>query len=188
MGIETGGGDILYLNVSCGRLKNKAKNIDAKGYTGFVTDISRKDDEYEGKVTTKIVVSIRDNKSDQLAKISFTEESYFSVGFFSQISSVDMSKPLTFGVSQSQENEKVSFCWLSQDGKNVNRDKDFPKPDKKKVGRNIVMDWTSVIDRIDKAIVEINDKVKNTEVPFVKPKAPVSEPDDLFGETNDLPF
>jgi hypothetical protein len=192
MGIETGGGDILYLNVSCGRLKNKAKNIDAKGYTGYVTNITRKDDEYEGKVITKIVVSMRDTASDQLAKIAFTEESYFSIGFFSQIEGVDFSKPMLFGVSQSQENDKVSFCWLSQNNKNVERKKDFPKPEKKKVGRNVVMDWTAVTDKIDGLIGNINEKLSNVKAPA---PAPSSTPaidnsqDELFSDaTNDLPF
>lgn len=190
MGIETGGGDVLFLNVSCGRLKNKAKNIEAKGYTGYVTDISRKDDEYEGKVTTKVVVSMRDNKSDQLAKISFTEESYFSVGFFSQIKNADFSKPITFGVSQSQENEKVSFCWLSQDGKNVARDKDFPKPEKKKVGRNVVMDWTKMLEEVETIMQWAKGETgKASDAISAQPPVKSEAPEQLDMEiSDDLPF
>lgn len=190
MGIETGGGDILFLNVSCGRLKNKAKNIEAKGYTGYVTDISRKDDEYEGKVTTKVVVSMRDNKSDQLAKISFTEESYFSVGFFSQIKNADFSKPITFGVSGSQENEKVSFCWLSQDNQNLVRDKDFPKPEKTKIGRNLIMDWTKLLEQAEVIIQWAkNETTKASAALASAPRTPSAESSELsFGSNDDLPF
>ena len=134
MGIETGGGDILYLNVSCGRLKNKAKNIDAKGYTGYVTNITRKDDEYEGKVITKIVVSMRDTASDQLAKIAFTEESYFSIGFFSQIEGVDFSKPMLFGEAKVRRTTRFLSAGLVRTTRMLSARKTFLSPKRKRSG------------------------------------------------------
>lgn len=164
MGIEKGG-NFLYLNVSCGELVNKKKDIHCKAYSGYIIGIDRKEDTYEGKSVNKITLSMKDHSSDEVAKISWTEESYFSIGFFSQILGVDLSKPVRFGVSGSAENEKISFCWLSQFDKNVERNKDFPKPEKKKIGRNEVMDWSVPLAEFDKILDYVSKNLSNAAPP-----------------------
>lgn len=179
--------DFLYLSVSCGKLKNKKKGIETGGYEGFIQNIAEKDDEYEGKPVVKIEVKMKDNNSDQFAIIQFTQESWFTLGFFARIKKIDVTKPFTIGVMPSDRNEKMSFCYLKQEGiTKVEADKEFPKPTAVKVSNKDVMDWTKPIEAMKKIISEINAKVDPIKEAAPTAEAPVVA--NKISETDDLPF
>lgn len=136
MGAITGS-NYLYLNVSCGKLVNKKKEVSIFAYEGILMGIEQTMDEFEGKQISKIKLKMQDNKSDEVALISFSEESWYSQGFFARISKADLSKPLTLGVSRSDVNEKVSFCWIKQNGETIKVEKgSFATPTKTSRGKD----------------------------------------------------
>lgn len=160
------GGKDLFLNVSCGRLINKKKEISFFAYEGTLMDIHQEMDEFEGKQISKIKLKMKDTKSDEIAVISFSEESWFSQGFFSRISKVNLSKPFVLGVSGSDQNEKVSFCWMKQSGyvnpdpaakKDViDADKNYARPTKSARGKD---NYDALIDASTKTLEEIKQKL-----------------------------
>jgi len=152
MGIMEGG-NVLFLNVSCGLLRNKQKGIETYGYEGKITGIKRKQDNYEGQDITRIQVKMSDGK--ETAIITFTEESWYAHGFFSRIHKADLSKPILLGCSNSDQNEKLSFCWIKQDGQTIKKDDTFPKPIKREFGNKQITDWAEIVKIIDGLIPEI---------------------------------
>lgn len=185
--------DFLYLSVSCGKLKNKKKGIETGGYEGYIQNIVEKEDEYEGKPVTKIEVKMKDNNSDQFAIIQWTKESWYSMGFFARIRKIDVAKPFTIGVQPSERNEKMSFCYLKQEGiVKVEADKNFPKPKVVKVSSKDVTDWTEPMEEFKKIMDELNAKI----VPVPEPKSAetataateTTPAANGGGETDDLPF
>lgn len=161
MGIVRGG-NTLYLNVSCGRFVNKKKEISAYAYEGTIANIRREEDEYEGKPVSKIKLTFHDS-TGETAIISFSEESWYAQTFFARIEKADLSKPIVLGCSNSEQNEKMSFCWMKQGGQTIKKDEDFPKPAKKKVGRNEVTDWSPVIAEIDRILDGLTKKLNHEE-------------------------
>lgn len=158
--------EYLYLSVSKGILRNKKKNIETRGYEGILIGIEEVEDSYEGVPRMRVNLKMKDPKSKEVAIIQFNEETWFSIGFFSRIQKIDITKPFTLGVSPSEKNEKISFCWLKQEGvfnekkePKVEADKDFPKPVTTKIGRNEVQDWGKPIERILTIIDELKAKL-----------------------------
>jgi hypothetical protein len=170
--------DILFLNVSCGYLVNKKKEIKARAYEGFLLSIAREEDEYEGKPINKIRLELIDDKKER-ASISFTEESWFSIGFFSRLQNTDMSKPITVGVSGSEKNEKISFAWMKQGPKKIDKDPDFPVPVKVQVGNKEILDWTGTFKRFNEIIIKVNEDIAKA-VRGTEPSEPQTggKPDD----------
>jgi hypothetical protein len=148
--------NVLYLNISCGFLVNKKKEISARAYEGIFKSIAREVDSYEGKDLSKIKLHMADNKSKEEAVISFTAESWYAIGFFQRISNIDLSKPFTIGVSQSDKNEKISFCWMKQSGNKIEKDELFPVPEKVSVGKTVVLNWEPVNEMVDKIMERLN--------------------------------
>jgi len=148
--------NILFLNVSCGFLVNKKKEISARAYEGIFKSISREVDNYEGKELGKIKVHMIDAKTHEEAVISFTAESWYAIGFFQRIDKIDLSKPFTIGVSQSDKNEKISFCWMKQGGNKIEKDELFPVPEKVNVGKTVVLNWEPVNEAADKIMERLN--------------------------------
>lgn len=152
--------DILYLSVTCGKMKNKKHGIETGGYEGTLIALRERVGEYEGQPTLKIEAKMKDNASDQIAVIQFTKEGWFALGFFARIRKIDLKKPFTIGVLQAKENEKMSFCYLKQAGiVKVEADKSFPKYTTVKVSNKDVNDWTAPFAEMDKIIKEINEKI-----------------------------
>lgn len=161
MGALTGG-NYLYLNVSGGKLVNKKKGMALFGYEGTLTAIRRKEDEYEGQPVQKIELEMRDNKSDEVARISFTEESWYSQGFFARITGIDLSRPFVVGASGSDKNEKVSFCWLKQGQDTIKSEKgSFPGPEKNSRGK---MTYDKMLDAIDPILANLQEKLGSATV------------------------
>lgn len=169
------GGTSTYLSVSKGFLVNKKKGIQFRGYVGYLAGLEKYEDEYNGKPMMKWKLRMKDDKSDEVVTIQFLDESWFSWGFFARIGKVDLKKPFHLGLSGSEENEKVTFCWMKQNGETVKKDESFPKPKKVKIGNQEVPDWTEV----HKAIEGITAKLKTD---FHTP-APTQEE-----KSDDLPF
>ena len=177
----------LFLHVSCGNLINKKKAIKASAYEGIFISITEKEDEYDGKPVTKVEVKMKDPETGEIAIIQFTQESWFTLGFFARIQKIDLAKKFTIGVMPSEQNEKMSFCYLKQEGiAKVEADKNFPKPGKTKVGKKDVMNWAAPLEAMQAIVAEMNAKVTAPE--GAKPDGeavPVVE--DEKGD-DDLPF
>lgn len=166
-GISADGSNKVYLSVSKGQLvwKKKGGEIVAQFYAfeGRIISIERKDDNYEGKPISKIHLLMRDDKEDHDTEIQFIEDSYFSLGFFQRVEKANLERPIILGVSKSEQNEKISFCWMKQDGVILKRPEPAPfVPTKvtKPKGRNeteVVTDWTNCFPHFDRITKWIND-------------------------------
>lgn len=195
----------LYLSVSKGSLVNKKKNIDTRGYEGLLIGIAEKQDEYQGQPVTKVQLKMKDPKTGEIAIVEFNEESWYSIGFFSRIHEIDLTRPFIVGVSASDKNEKISFCWLGQKGlenettgkETANRDKTFPVPEKKTLGRKEIMDWSAPLERIAAIMDSISEKLGEhvpaeeiAETAANKPATPFNPfaEESLSGPGDDLPF
>jgi hypothetical protein len=152
--------DILFLNVSCGQLVNKKLDVSGYSYTGHLVSISHIIDNYEGKDLPKIAVKMVDDKG-KFAQIKFTAESYFSLGFFQRIFKCDFNKEITIGCSQSEQNEKITFCWIKQGEQIIKKDEDFPKPKKMTVGKQTVTDWTEFSAKALEIIEAVKEKLSS---------------------------
>lgn len=160
--------NFLYLNVGNGHIYKTIKDGDAKkkvdisAYEGMLIGIKEVEDTFEGQKVQKIELKIQDNASPQIAIVKFTMEAWYSVGFFSRIQKIDVSKPFTIGALPSDQNEKVSFCYLKQSGvknaagvEKVEADKDFPRPKKVTLGSKDVLDWTLPLEKMRAIMVEL---------------------------------
>lgn len=158
MGVDQGS-DYLFLNVSGGKLVNKKKEIAAYSYTGILVGIDRAMDNYEGRDIPKIKLKVKDHKSDEVAQISFSEESWYSSGFFARITEIDLSKPFSVGASGSEQNEKVSFCWLKQNGETIKVEKGvFPTPTKDRRGKD---NYDALVEAIDPIVKDLQNRLNN---------------------------
>lgn len=133
-------------------------------YEGTLLDIKRKEDEYEGQAVMKIELKVQDNKSDEVALISFSEESWYSQGFFSRIEKVDLSRPFMLGVSASEQNEKVSFCWIKQGSdETIKVEKgSFPAPEKNSRGKMV---YDKMLDAIEPVLQKLQKKLNHAPTP-----------------------
>lgn len=162
MGLGSGGPQRVFLNVTKGKFINKAANMEGVTFDGKLVAIERKEDEYEGKKVWKGVIVMRDEADGKDYAISFLESGYFSLGFFSRISSVDVDRAFTLGVTQSDKNEKISFCYIKQDGQLIKKDENFPKPSKVEVSPgNEVTVWTDCVKKFMEVGALINAKLMN---------------------------
>lgn len=181
--------NLLYLSVTKGRMVNKKKNLDFGGYEGQMLGIRQKDGEYEGKPQVKIEVKMKDTKTGEIAVVQFTKEAWYALGFFSRIRQVNLDKPFTLGVLASEQNEKMSFCYIKQEGhvnsKKTNTfepDKSFPKYETITVSNKPVQDWTKPFAEMDTIIKHLSDRLA--------PVAQATKPADTLVPTpeDDLPF
>lgn len=172
--------NILYLNVSSGFLVNKKKEISVRGYEGILLKIERKTDDFEGNPVEKIVLVMKDTKSDEIAHITFTEESWYCATIFPRLDLCDPTKPMTIGVSGSdKENSKASFAWLKQGSETIKIEKgSFPVPEKVKVGKKEVPSWEKVLENAAKIMDRINGSLGEVD----------SAGDDHIPDTTDVGF
>lgn len=140
-------GDLLFLHVSKGKLVNKQKEISADSYTGRLSKVERFEDEYEGQKVFKIKLTMIDG--DETAIITFTEDSWFALGFFTRLNTLlantdlDLEKNITVGVMPSEQNEKMSFAWMKHGDTKIGKTEGFPMPKKVKAGRGAeITDWS----------------------------------------------
>ena len=159
-------GNLLYLNVSYGFLRNKTEGIESRAYTGYLESIDRTDDEFEGKKIPKIVLIVKDNESDQRACIKFTEKSWYAFSFFSRIVQCNIEKPITIGASGSDDS-KVSFCWMKQGKVKIKKTSVVPYPQKVNINNEEVTDWGPCIEAYTNIMTEVNLKCSSVEPPEI---------------------
>ena len=185
-----------YFNVSKGKLKYKENGNDmtCNGYTGTMVGIREKAGIFENQPTLKIEVKMKDVDSDSFAIIQMTKEALFAIGFFARIRKVDISKPFTIGVLPSDKNDKISFCYIKQEGyKNpdpkkdgiIDKDKSFPAYTTVKVSGKDVNDYTLPFAEMDAIMKHLNEKL--APVANAEKKAEELVPN-TTGADDDLPF
>lgn len=186
--INPGEGKILFLNVSKGYLVNKTENISAIAYSGHIVGIERKEDEFENKKIWKVRVTMVDEKGEK-AVITFTEKSHYALGFFSRVKKLDFNKEITLGVGGSEQNDKISFCWMKNGGEKIPRDPEFIKPTEYvpdegaepiKVWKEVIAVFISLIDYINAELHKIKQAADGPGTTGSKEES--TAPDD------DLPF
>lgn len=154
MGGYVRGQGALYLSVSRGKLRNKRENVELDGWEGVITAIDKAEDDYEGQVRLRYQLTMQDNDG-KVAKIQFTDETWFYAGLFSRLPSVDVTQPVLIGVIPSEQNDKISFCWMRQGNKKITPVEGFPKPHKAVVGRKEVYDYTETNAFVDRVLISL---------------------------------
>jgi len=158
------GSNFLYVSPKGGQLVQHKKGGEiiklGFSYTGRLKKIREKADEYQGNPLNKVELIMSDGKQDIC--LQFVKESWFSWGFFSRAHGIDLNKDLMVGCSSSEKNEKITFCWLKQDGSTLPKDDAFPKPDKVMMGKKPMSDWTAPLAKMDEAIRRIDSALSGT--------------------------
>jgi hypothetical protein len=182
-----------FLNVSMGKFSNKKEELSYDGWEGTLAEIKRKTSEWEGKPVEKIEVRMVDEEGKGV-RISFGAETYFALGFFARLQRTDVLKPFLLGVYQSKKNEKISLCYIKQNGAVVKgpaeEDEDYmPQPEKVMVGKKEVIDWSAPASRFDSIMETVSalQRHRDTEHPSDE-KAPPPEQEKKSTEKDPLPF
>lgn len=182
MGLGNHGTGTTFVNVANGKLhfKENDEKKTADFLEGVITSIGEIEDELDGQKTIKVVVDMAD--ADRTYRLKFTRDAWFSVGFFARIGNIDITKPVKVGVMQSEKNEKVSFCWMKQQGQKIEPSKETPRPVKTTVGKGKsakeVIDFSDFNDFVEKTMKKINEALTKKSSSGV-PKGP---------NDDDLPF
>lgn len=150
------GTNVTWLQAKNGAIfhwnKEKKENEKYYGIEGVIQSIYIKNDEFEGREIPKCHVKLVDSDG-VVFDLSWTYESWFTHGFFSAILGADLSKNITIGASGSEQNEKVTFCWMKQGGNStLKKDENFPKPEKKESRGKVSYDYDAMLDACDKII------------------------------------
>jgi hypothetical protein len=152
-GFGNRGDGYKFANIANGKI-NSTINGEKKQfdfYEGRLLSICTIDDDFEGNITPKVELTMEDDKGER-SKIKFTLEGWYAVGFFARIMAVDLHKPFTLGVMGSEENAKISFCWLKQSGKKIEGAKDVPKPQQVTIGTKKMSDFTEFLKFADECL------------------------------------
>lgn len=163
MGLGRHGTNSRYISVANGKL-NTVVNGNKESfdwYEGTLVGIRLIEDEWEGQPVAKVELLMADESGEKV-KIKFTQETWFSVGFFSRIQAVDLARPFRLGAMPSEQNEKITFCFMRQ-GDKIPSDKSTPRPEKVKVGKKTVMDWQGFNAFVEQVIGEIGAKAGPTD-------------------------
>ena len=132
--------DATFFNVAHGAISNKKQSY--YSYTARLVALSLVEDKYEDQIIWKWKLVFDDD--GQKINIGFNAETWYAMGFWARATKIDFTKPFELGVSQSEKNEKISFCWIKQEDAIVKKDDDFPRPVDVKVGGKTVKDYTPV--------------------------------------------
>ncbi len=168
MGLDGEGVRKQFLHVSCGFLKGKNKEtkepISGRSFTGHLLNIERFDDEFEGQPVSKIRLTMKDELEDFETQISFTEQSWYAVGFFARVQNLDITLPVTIGASPSDKNEKISFCWMKQGANKIEKMPTAVSPEKVaaiagRAGSKDTYNWLSVFPVFDAITAQVVEKI-----------------------------
>lgn len=188
---------LLYLNVSKGRMTHKKDGVithDFGGYCGTFLGIRERQTEFEGKPQTRIDLKMKDTDSDEIALIQFNKKSWAAFGLMASIRKINLSQPFTVKVWGSEDNEKISFVGLQQEGykyegnrKTIEPDKSFPRPEPITINGEKQFDWTKTWATMEEVIKHINETHKVAAPVSAVTETPV---DGLIagGTDADLPF
>jgi hypothetical protein len=192
MGFEQPKGGKNFFRVANGKFVGNFNGEDKSevAYTGWLRAIKRFTDEYKGEEIQKIELALEDDEAQ--ITLQFTLEAWFAVGFFQRIARVDLGEKFTIGVMGSDENEKISFCWMKQAGKKIEKDEEFPLPEKTTFKGKPFVDFSNVVGEADKIIAKLQ---KQLEKKGAAPaSAPAADPAPTKGKAkvasndDDLPF
>ena len=143
---------------------NKKAGLDFGGYEGVFLGIREKVGEYENKPQYRIELKMKDTKSDEIVIIQFTKRGFAALGLMSTIRKLDLKKPFSVKVWGSEENEKISFCGLQQEGykyegtrKTIEPDKSFPRPEPVTINGEKQYDWTKVLPEMDAVVKHLSE-------------------------------
>jgi hypothetical protein len=161
MGLLTGG-NVVFLRAKNGAIshwnREEKKEEIAYGVEGKLVSIFRKEDEFEGRKIAKLVVKLVDPADAQVYQLEWTEESWFTQGFFARILKVNLNEPLTIGANGSDKNEKVTFCWMKQNGKTIEKDVDFPRPITVEKRGKVSYDYDDMLEKVDVIVIDLQKK------------------------------
>jgi len=161
--------NLLYLSVTRGRMVNKKAGVishDFNAYKGIFLGIREKQAEFENKPVLKIELKLKDSDSDEIVIIQMTKKAWGAYGLLSTIEKINLAKPFTVKVWGSEDNEKMSFLGLQQDGykyqgqrKTIEKDESYPKPKPVTISGEKQWDWTDVFVKMDATIKSITEKM-----------------------------
>ena len=163
MGFGNHGEGYKYVSVANGKLNTKvgAEKKEFDYFEGTLLSIGTIEDTYEEKPIQKVEL-IMSNGDNEKIKLKFTLEAWFSVGFFSRIGKIDLTKQFRIGAFPSEKNEKISFCYMRQGDKKIEAEKSAPRPVKKQMGKKTVDDWTEFDKFADSCIAKLSKKLNGT--------------------------
>lgn len=144
-----------YISVANGHLHSKVngKQEDFDWYEGRLVGIGLVEDEWEGVPVAKVELTMED--ADGRVKIKFGQETWYSYGFFARLPSVDVTRPFRIGAMPSEQNERMTFCYIRQGDQKIVADKETtPRPEKRRMGKKEVVDWGSFNDHIENVVLE----------------------------------
>lgn len=152
----------LWTGVKTGQKDSNGKDIyenkKAYGLEGRIDSITRVEDEYEGRKIGKIQVRVVDADGGVFS-LKWTEESWFTQGFFARIGNVYLGEPVIIGARASDTNEKVTFCWMKQYGKVVQKNDDFPKPTKEVKRGKESYNYDDMLEQVDSILNDLKEKL-----------------------------
>jgi len=173
-----------YLRVSNGKFVGTFNGVDIseKICFGKIEKIWEKEDLFKDAKIIKIYILVVGRDGERVS-ISFNKKSWFSIGFFQRIGFSDLSQELAIGITQSEQNEKISFCWIRQGEETIKKNEDFPLPEKVDMGGEIVKNWSKTLPAIDMIVEEIKEKLGKIpktkellgEKPYPTKKDPIEE-------------
>lgn len=152
-GSHQGGGN--YLHATKGKFKGTIAGtaVEYDFYEGKIIGLQKFTDTFENQPIDKWKLVMQDG--EEKVMIDFKDESWFYLSFFQRLLNVKLGEPLVVGISKSDQNDKISFCWMKQHGAKIEADKNtFINPPKKTFGKQTVTDWTATTSAIEGFVKE----------------------------------
>lgn len=154
------GAGITYVTVSKGKLVVRQPDGTKAYYDSWseanLVGMKRIHDEKYDR--DKWCLTLKELNGDTVI-LQFTDETWYSVGFFARILNCRLDLPMEIGVLGPKEDagklpddesrSKTSFCYIRQEGTAVKKDDAFPKATKITLNRKQVDDYTLVTKRVD---------------------------------------
>jgi hypothetical protein len=168
MGAGTSTGDnVTFYRVKKGKVVKSIKTeqgweeVPYDWFEGRLTGIRRFDDEFEGQVNKQIELRFSDSETGENARIKFSADAWFYGGFFARIQNINLNDPFRLGVMPSEQNEKMSFCYLKQYDAPVGKAIEL-KPNKVTINGKPQSDWSVVEPTVNEIIESINQSLSYT--------------------------
>lgn len=167
--------------------------------TGMLTDLSFRDDEFEGQKIRKLVVTLEDNGEKYI--VSFPFDSSYSSSFVSFLKNADLNDEMTLVPISKTEGDKTSRSLLiSQDGTFMKsyftKDNTHGQPQFKKITKKsgkVEWDTDDFLEFREKIVEDLRKQLKTgttyvTNEPTFEKKVKVVEQETEDEDAGDLPF
>jgi hypothetical protein len=198
-----------FLNFKEGKIIH-AEGGEIKSYDGFkgrVIDLDIEEAEYEGAPYRKIILFIEDEDSGLLYELGFSLESGYGNSFACIAPNIDWKEPIEISgkLEKKQNGRPYSGVFVRQSGKPVKwyytKEKNAaqkdpkkrpPEPEKIKIGKNEVIDFSKRNDFYENVLASIRDqkikKVTGGLANYKPKKALPKTADEVTEPIDDLPF